>query len=291
MYNWDDMRYFLAVTRSSSLRAAAQSLGVSRSTVLRRISALESRLAVRLFDRKPTGYFTTSAGDELLLTANKMEELSLSAERKLAGRDSRLSGTIRIAIPATLLSGAITRELAAFAEHHPHIRLEFLTSYGMLDLFKGEADIAVRVSNSPPEELVGRRILSIARCCYVASDKAKNGLRSEDSKLIGWSASPKHSDWYTEAGFSSNEITAVIDDPVATVEAVRAGMGMAILPCFMGDTASGLCRVPPGIPLLSRDLWILTHRDLRKTARIRIFADFIAEAFAKNKDIYEGVSS
>ena len=267
---------------------ASVSLGVSRSTVLRRIAALEERLAVRLFERLPSGYFATKTGEELLITAIEIEKLAMSADRRLAGRDSNLEGSIRVALPASLISGPMAIELANFSQQHSHIKLELITSYGMPDLFAREADIAIRVSNNPPDDLVGRRILSVARCCYVATHLLDNIDLLANQKMIGWSVDAMPSRWYHSTGHDKHDEGAVIDDPVAALEAVRAGMGKAILPCFMGDIAPGVSRVPPGKTFLNRDLWVLTHKDLRKTARIRLFTDFIAEALLRHRNIYEG---
>lgn len=288
MQDWDDIRYFLAVTRAPSLRLAALSLGISRSTILRRITALEAGMGVRLFDRRATGYLTTQAGEELMETACEMERLALDAGRRLLGQDSKLSGSIKVALSAALIAGPLVDELSKFVKLHPDIRLELLTSYGMANLFRREADVAIRISNDPPDELVGRRVLTVARSCFAASNCIQNGRLNADQKWIGWSTGSDAAHWYEEAEYPNIEMGAIIDDPFATLEAVRAGMGVAILPCFMGDQVEGVCRIPPGKLLLKQDMWILTHRDLRKTARIRVFTDFITKAILRNKEMYEG---
>jgi len=288
MHDWDDIRYFLAVTKASSLRTAALALGVSRSTVLRRITALEEAVGVRLFDRQPTGYLTTRAGENLLETALQIESLALDAGRRLAGQDDNLSGTIRVAVSAALVAGPLADSLAQFVKNHPDIRLELLTSYGMANLFRREADVAIRISNDPPDALVGRRLLTVARSCYAASRTITAGQLADNQKWIGWSSSSEATHWYDETDYPAIEMGTIIDDPFATLGAVQAGVGVAILPCFMGDLAPGISRIPPGKLLLKQDMWVLTHRDLRKTARIRVFTDFISSAILKHKDLYEG---
>ncbi len=245
-------------------------------------------MGVRLFDRNPTGYLLTQAGEDLLRAATDMETLMLDASRRLAGQDDKVSGIIRVALSAPLVAGPLADDLTLFTQRHPDIRLELLTSYGMANLFRREADVAVRISNDPPDDLVGRRILTVARSCYAASRCIHEGRLEASQKWIGWSTGSDAAHWYDETDYPNMEMGAIIDDPFATLEAVRAGMGAAILPCFMGDAAPGVSRIPPGKLLLKQDMWVLTHKDLRKTARVRIFTDFISKALLQRKDLYEG---
>ena len=290
---WDDRRYFLAVARTSSIRKAAQSLGVSRSTVLRRVTALEAALGIRLFERLPNGYFTTAAGEELQASAERMETEAIETDRRLAGRDNRPAGSLRVSLPAVFLAAPLINVFAAFDRSQPDIRLELLTSYGMADLKRREADVALRISNDPDENLIGRRIARVARSCYVdeaTAEKARTEATPEGLQWIGWSNSSESAQWYRESAFANVPAGPIIDDPNATLEAVRAGMGMAILPCFMGDPAAGVSRMPPGDLLLEQDLWILTHRDLRHTARVAVFTQFMADAFTEFRPLFEGKS-
>jgi len=290
--NWDDRRFFLAVAQQSSIRKAADALGVSRSTVLRRVTNFEESLGVRLFERLPNGYFTTPAGDEMLRSALRIEEEANTVDRRLAGHDDRLSGKIRVTLPGVLSSQLLMPDLAAFSKIHPNIKLEIISTYSIYDLAKREADVAIRMSNDPPADLVGRRILTVAKAGYVC----ENYLPSAGRKLIppklswiAWTDAPSSLQWVKESDFPDIPIGAIIDDPGATLEAVRAGVGMAILPCFMADTELGLYRMPPGTLQQQTDLWILTHEDLRKTARIRKFTSFMADAILRQRDLIEGM--
>lgn len=282
MTNWDDQRFFLEVARTSSLRRAAERLGTSRSTVQRRITALEHDLGVRLFERLPEGYFTTAAGEELQESAARVEAEVKSAERRLAGQDARLSGTIRVAMSGPIATYLLMPDLAAFRARHPEIRLDLLTTYDMPDLNRHEADVALRVSNNPPEALIGRRVLKVARAVYGAEGSA------QPTGWIAWSNEALGAPWIEDANHPDLPVSSVITDPYATVEAVRAGLGLSVLPCFIGDTEAGLARRPPGNIRFATDLWVLTHRDLRNTARIRAFTEFIAAALTKKRPLIEG---
>ena len=291
MTNWDDHRFFLAVAREASVRKAAETLNTSRSTVLRRITALEDELGVRLFERMPNGYFATPAGEELRRAAERMEAEADTAERRLAGRDAELSGTIRVSVPGVLATYLLMRDFAAFNQAHPEIRLQIVSTYEMPDLARREVDVAIRISNDPPDDLVGRRILKMARAAYVSADHLPNPAGPappRELSWIGWSLDPSSLQWVEESGYPNLPVNTIITDPYVTIEAVRAGIGMSILPCFMGDTEPGLHRMPPGRLQRQSDLWVLTHEDLRNTARIRVFTSFVADALLRHRDLMEG---
>jgi len=295
MMNWDDHRFFLAVARQTSVKKAAEVLGVNRSTVLRRITAFENELGVRLFDRLPNGYFTTAAGDEILESAAKMEAEASEVSRRVAGRDTSLSGTIRVSLSGPLATYVLMSDFAAFSEHHPDIKLELMTSYNMPDLDRREADVAIRISNDPPDDLVGRRIVKVARAVYMGDAflTEENNLHQQTDSppnWIGWSLDPSSMQWIEDSDFPELPVGAVVTDPYATVKALEAGMGMSVLPCYMGDSEVGLCRVPGGKLRWSTDLWVLTHKDLRNTSRIRKFTDYISEALVRQRDLLEGNS-
>lgn len=290
MTDWDDYRIFLAVARGNSVRKAAGELGVSHSTVLRRVTAFEEALGVRLFERLPTGYFTTEAGDELYHSARRIEEETTAANRRIAGRDTQLNGTISVTMPGVFATHLLMPDLAAFRQAHPGIELEVIPTYSLADLARREADVAIRVSNDPPEDLFGRRILQIAKAVYVCADHlpdSEHGAVSPSLRWIGRTGTPSLLQWMQVSDFPDIPIGPVISDPHAALEAVKAGMGMAMLPCFMADADPDLYRMPPGT-LVRRDLWVLTHEDMRNTARIRKFITFMAEALLKHRDLLEG---
>lgn len=292
MVNWDDYRIFLAVAREKSIRKASLKLGVSHSTVLRRITLFEEALGVRLFDRMPTGYFTTEAGDELMPSALEIEERTITDLRKIAGRDTELSGNIRVTMPGFLTSHLLMPDLQRFRRAYPGIELEINTAYSHVDLTKREADVALRISNDVPENLFGRRVIEITRAAYANEDYLANYVNPKNNaqaSWIGWSDSTSFTNWIEKSDFPNAPLGLVVHDPQATLDAVKVGMGMAILPCFVGDVEPQLYRVPPGTMELYRSLWVLTHEDLRNTARIRIFISFIADAILQYEDTISGL--
>ncbi len=295
MYNWDNRRIFLEVARYASLRKAAEKLGISRSTVMRRITALEDELGTRLFERLPEGYYTTEAGAAMLRSAERIEAETTEVDRQISGRDAELAGKIRISIPGLLATHLLMPDFAAFSRANPAIKLQIALNYEMVDLAKREADVAVRVSNDPSQYLVGRRVLTMARAAYVNNEflpgDQLDGPETSSGPLLSWIGSsddPSSQQWIKETDFPEIPVGSIIENPHETLTAVRAGLGMAVLPCFMGDATPGVFRMPPGSSILKTDIWVLTHEDMRNTARIRKFTSFIADALLRHRDLVEG---
>lgn len=289
MHDWDDLRIFLAVARAGSVRAAALASASSRSTVLRRIGALERRLSARLFERLPEGYFLTPAGEELLGHAAAMEGQALAAVRRVDGRDAALGGRLRVSLPPPLASHVLMPVLAAFRAAHPAISLEVLPSFESPDLARREAEVDIRIVDEPPESLVGRRVGQVARAVYAGAAHMRRddaGRMQPPPGRIGWVPPTRPQAAPDADGSEAGRL--VITDPYVTVAALRAGAGVSILPCFMGDREPGLVQVPmPGLPRLT-DLWVLTHPDLRRTARVRAFTEEVAVFLRSQRALLEG---
>jgi len=289
--NWDDLRVFLAVARAGSLSGAARALSVNHSTVFRRIGAFEAALGVRLFERQSDGYLLTPAGEELRDGALRIEEEIASLSRKVAGQDLRLSGAVRVTTIDMLAFGLLPRHLAGFRDAYPGIEIELVVGNTMLNLSRREADVALRVGNTPPETLVGRRVGRLAFAVY--GSIGYRARRPElDLVLHNW------------IGFDSEHEALVrrftrflpavqpalrTNSVVAALSVAKSGLGLVPLPCGLADLEPDLVRVAPLPDDFTLDLWLLTHEDLRKTARIRAFLDFLATALAKEAPLLEGL--
>lgn len=288
--NWDDLRVFLAVARSGTLSGAARILGVNHSTVFRRVGAFEDALGVRLFERVPSGYLLTPAGEEMREAALRVEEEVAAIGRKVRGQDLRLSGSLRITTIDMLALWLLPRHLTRFRTDYPGIELEVSVSNAALNLTKREADVALRIGNSPPETLVGRRVGRLVFAVYGAREYR---LRRPDVEL-------EAHDWI---GFDSEHAALArrfaeflpgvqpayrVNSVAAAMGAAMAGMGLAPLPCGIADREEKLERICDLPASFSLDLWLLTHEDLRRTARIRAFLDFVAEALAGEAELLEG---
>ena len=290
MPDWDDLRVFLALARAGSVRGAARDLRVTHPTVSRRLGGLEERLGARLFERLPEGYALTEAGQEVLGLAVQMEEQVQEMGRRVLGRDTRLSGRLRVTMPAVFAERLVMPDLKAFQDEHPGVELEIETSYVMADLSRREADVAVRCTNSPPEDLVGRRLMYCASATYASLEYLADHdpvNAPADCRWIGWEDDPKPP-WVKESAYPDVPVRGIMKDPEVQLEACKAGMGIAKLVCFVADPESGLRRLPPGETGDHKDWWVLTHPDLKSTQRVRSFMEFLARAMGRRRDLVEG---
>lgn len=290
--DWNDLRLVLAVFREGSLSGAARRLAVTHSTVFRRLGAIEKQMGVRLFERFRDGYAPTPAGETAAASAARLEDEVLALERKLSGQDLKPSGTVRITTADTL-SPILVRHLPAMRALHPDIRLEIVISNTMANLTRREAEIALRPTPEPSDILVGRRVADIAHAIYGSrgylSRRSDKELSAHD--WIGLDdalADTVIARWMHE-NLRAAPIACRVDALTALRDAASAGLGLALLPCYVGDLAPGLRRVTPKpLPELRSALWLLTHDDLKRTARIRATLDFLAKAFASERGFFEG---
>jgi DNA-binding transcriptional LysR family regulator len=283
--DWDDLRFVLAVADSGSLNRAASALRVNRTTVLRRINAFERKHGVRLFERLPSGYTLTDAGNEILAAARGFENAIVSIERKLAGQDLRAEGLVRVTTTDTLLTSVLAAPLATFKQKQPGITLDVTTSNAFANLSKRDADVAIRPAIDPPEFLMGRRISAVAFAVYAAStlDASAERWIGPDDTLAGTSVAR----WMRSAMPSVRpDIRA--DSLVSMRELCAAGAGVAALPCYLGDSDARLVRVRPPIAEMTTALWVLTHPDLARTARVRLLMDHVSAALGRQRSLLEG---
>ncbi|WP_413991232.1 LysR family transcriptional regulator [Labrys okinawensis] len=290
--NWDDLRLVLAVVREGTLSGAARQLSVTHSTVFRRLGAIEEQIGVRLFERFRDGYVPTPAGESAAETAARLEDEVLTLERRLSGQDLRPSGVVRITTTDTL-GTILMRHLPAMRELHPEIQVEVAISNVMANLSRREAEIAIRPTPDPPEILVGRRVADISHAIYGSnvylSQRQETELSAHDwIALDDALASTVIGRWIHE-NLRTARIACRVDALPALRDAALAGLGLALLPCYLGDPASGLRRLTPKTLAEPRSaLWLLTHDDLKRTARIRATLDFLAKAFASERALLEG---
>ncbi len=281
---WDDLRYALALDRKKTLSAAAKLLGVNHTTVARRIEALEETLATRLFDKTPTGYVPTQAGEEILVVAANVENELLDLDRKVLGRDSSLRGNLRVTTLDVLAVQHGTM-FSSFCARYPEVTLELVLSNTPQSLTKREADIAIRATNQPPQNLVGKKLGVLEFAVYGAESLVKSRSDPADLESYPWLA------WDEKLGASVTErwmkkhvpkahIAARLDSGVTNLCFLRTGVGIAFAPCIWASTMPGLVQLQEPVDEFSVDIWLLCHPDLRHTARVRAFMDHVMENFA-----------
>lgn len=289
---WDDLWLVLAVGESGSLTGAAARLGVSHPTVFRRVNRIEARLGVRLFERARDGYGLTPAGEEVVALATRMAAEVTELERRLAGRDLRPSGIVRLTTTDTLMLGPLPPLIAELRRREPAITLEISTTNAFLSLSRREADIALRPAAAPPAPLVGRKLSAIATAIYAPRDRGPvdpADLAGQDWVLPDDSLSALPAAlWAAErrldrrAAFRANSLLALR-------AAAAEGLGLTILPCYVGDAEPRLARVGAPLPELASELWLLAHPDLRRVGRIRAVLDGLAALIAPLRPLFAGL--
>ena len=289
--DWDDLKVLLALARGGSVRAAALQLKVSHSTVSRRVDQMEHDLGVRLFERRPTGYVLTAAGEELVAPAERAEEEITAAERRVAGQDAKLSGDVRVTLPPPLATQVLMPHLVRFQAQYPGIEVELVGSFDVLDLSRRDADVAVRFTNAPPDHLVGRRIIEFRYSYYAARDYlAAHDLAADPptARWIGWNEGVASPAWVRASPYPRIPATWGLNDIALQTAAVKAGLGMAFLPCLVGDADPTLARVPGADTKVPRQGWVLTHPDLRRSARVRTVMAFLVDAINAEAPLITG---
>jgi DNA-binding transcriptional LysR family regulator len=289
---WSDLEVILSICRTESLSGAARSLGQTHSTVFRRINAIEEKTGVRFFDRFRHGYLMTDAGRTAMQYAERIESEFHALGRDVLGRDSELRGRVRVTCPEAFSEDHAPGIIARFCAKHPEIQIDLAPGHGAVDLNRREAEIAIRATRSPPETSYGRKI-----CDFRFALFASRGYRDANAKL----AVADHRycliegtiDWLVPLVWRSKEIgerQAVFQCRVSrsVQNATAEGLGIGFLPCYVGDADDRLVRASDTIAHLDLQLWVLTHPDLRNTARVRALMAHLYDELARDADLYGG---
>lgn len=291
--DWNDVRHFLALARLGNVRAAGTSLGVSHSTVARRVDALEERLAARLFDRTRDGYSLTDAGRQMVPGAERIEHEMNALERGVAGQDERLAGEVSITCCDRFVSDFVMPSLLALVDEHPGIELRVTTDSRSFDLSKREADIAIRIlgaDGTPPEHLIGNRLAPMHVANYVATEHAER-LDPQRGVAVRWlSFDPRemHEPMIASSSYPELPPWGCFSSLELLVQATLHGFGLSMLPTYVGDHTPGLQRMPHPDRRHVADLWLLSHPDLRENARFRRTRAVITETIRGQAQLFNG---
>ncbi len=292
MINWDDLYYFVVVSRAGNLSRAARILDVNHSTVFRRIAGLESSLGMRLFDRKSEGYELTEAGKIIMEVASQVDADISALNLRLSGKDHQLSGTLRITTADILIANFLPPHLLTFRQKYPGIEIDMISGNAFFNLSKGEADIALRLCRNPPQELVGEKIAVLGWALYASHDYLTEHGRPDSPEdlanhfiVTGDESMPQITATSWLRSYTSEEAVVLRSNSTMNLfNAIKAGIGMGMLPCHIGDSEPTLEAVfPPGAALTS-DLWILTHSALRKTAAVSAFMEHMINSVANESE-------
>jgi DNA-binding transcriptional LysR family regulator len=285
-WQWDDVRFFLAVARTGSLSGAARALGVGHVTVGRRVALLEKRLGVTLLDRTPDGFSTTSAGRAILRQCTEMESAARNLERIAAGRDSLVTGSVRLTTTEALAHQVIVPAVAALRQAHPDLQVDLVASVRSLDIARREADVAVRFARPTAPDFVCRKLGEVAFSLYASRHylseygipKRGQGLAGYD--LIKFTGAPSAtSPFFMGESLQGARVAARCDNPLIQLRAAASRVGIAELACFLGDASPDVVRIWPDEAPAIRPVWLIVHQDIRRSARIKVVSSAIAEAF------------
>ena len=292
--NWDDLRYFLALARAGFLKGAARELGVEHTTVGRRLGALERALGARLFTRGPSGLVLTDAGNAILQSAKAIAEQVASIELRVGGVDSRIHGVVRLTIPESVDSYFV-QQAQELRSRHPGITVDLISTNEPVDIRDGAADIAVRFCEVTDLDLVTRTLGTGGWSLYASNGYvARKGLPYDINDLAGHEVigyDDSISDiigarWLREHAVGGTFVLRANGTATVT-SAVVAGLGIAPLPCIVGNREPNLVRLSPEI-LGACSITLVVHPDLSPVARIRKTMDFLVEAFERDAALWSG---
>ncbi len=286
--NWDDLKIFLAVARCGTMSGAAKQLNVQHSTVSRRVRALEKQLDINLLSRSKGSYQLTSAGNKIMRAAARIENEVFGVDNALMSNEALLAGPLRITTNNSMASSIFMRLFDSFCKAYPQIDLHIIASAGVVSLAHREADVAIRWTNSPPESLIGKRITTVASTIYGSAQYIKQHQQEKGTlKWIGAECCSFHRDW-TRQSCNHKSFQFNCDDALMIHSAVREGMGVSYLPCFIGDSDPLLERYCPPNQKFDLGLWLLIHPDSRHNSRIVAFRNHIIQNIDEQLHLFEG---
>jgi DNA-binding transcriptional LysR family regulator len=296
--DWDLLRYFLPVARMGSLTRAAEQLKTTPSTVSRRVGELETALGTLLFARTPHGYGLTPEGVSLLSKAQVVEDRMLDLERSRGSDDSGLPGaaTVRVATAENLATAILVPAMGCLRSRHRHIGLELSTGVRAVSMARHEADLSLRLVRPTQNTVTVRKVgvqahAVYASAAYLAARPIGAGVDGlPDADLVGWDeefAALPMATWLRDA-CPGQPLVLATTSLAAQVAAVRAGIGAAVLPCFVGDREPSLRRIVEPDEVPSQDLWLALDPALGRVPRVRAVADWVTETVEANAGLLAG---
>lgn len=289
MINWDDLYYFVVVSRTGNLSRAARELDVNHSTVFRRIAGLESSLGERLFDRKSEGYELTEAGKIIMEVASQVDIDISALNLRLTNQDYQLSGTIRITATDTLIASFLPPHLFSFRQQYPGIEINLISGNKFFNLSNHEADIALRLCRNPAQELVGEKLAVLGWALYASHNYlTEHGTPDSPTDLAnhfivcGDESMPQITATSWLRSYTPDEAIVLRSNSTMNIfSAIKAGIGIGMLPCHLAESEPSLEAVFPEDTALASDLWILTHSALHQKAVVRAFMEHMTNSISE----------
>ena len=296
MVDWNDLRYVLAVRRTGTLSGAAHSLDVDKATVSRRVSALEHALGVRLFDRKPDGYSITPHGERVLVAVADIDDRVAALVAELSESRGDTTGVVYLSVPQFVASQVLLPALPAFRAAHPAIDLVLNASSSVVNVARREAEVGLR--NVKPQQLsvTVKRVGKLAMALYASKQylarrgtpRATKEIAAHD--LIGWPDAFTYAEAFRWANNSGARIAVRVNDAAVLADAVAANLGIAALPCILGDERAGLVKLET-FGTGRDEIYAVAPGELRRSGRVRAVVDLLSRVWRDNADRLSGAAS
>jgi DNA-binding transcriptional LysR family regulator len=298
MFDWDDLRFLLAIAREGSTLAAAKALRVSQPTVQRRLAALEEGIGRRLVERHPTGYRLTGFGTLLLPHAEDVERSVAALRRRIASGGQEPGGTLRVTCPEGMASRLLAPLIESFRARHPELRVDLIMTDRRLDLANGEAEVAVRVHEPGDGSLVARKVAESPWAVYASRSyirrhgrpRGREDLAHHAVVAFGGELADNHAGRWLKETAPLARIAATGNSMLGVLAAVKSGAGLAPLPMLLGGSEDDLEPVLAPVPELGTKVYLVMHPDLRSTPRVRAFCDFVVAEIARFRPLLTGHS-
>jgi DNA-binding transcriptional LysR family regulator len=293
--NWDDLRYLLAIQRRGTLAGAAQELKVTKATASRRLSALEESVGTRLVERRPTGLVLTPAGLDVVETARHVEGAIASVEERVASSaDARPRGLVRLTAPQWVAERLLIPEFPELRLRHAELEVDLIGTNKILNLAQHEADLAIRNVRPTHRSLTARKIGELGGCAYASNAYLDNrGIPASSDAIAGHDVLVYEGlggipgfEWMRDADHGAR-IAFRANDAKALLSAATAGLGLAALPCMLGDLEPALRRVPT-LGFSRCEVFLVTHEQVRRTARVRAVSDYVIGIFRRHRALIAG---
>jgi DNA-binding transcriptional LysR family regulator len=295
-FTWDDLRYVLAIETAGSALGAAKRLGVSHSTVLRRLATLEAALDTKLFQRDDGRFVVSAPAAQLIARARAIADDLDRLPQLIDGPNSELEGVVRVAAPQALICDLLTVALADFRAIHPAIRIAFHADMAFDAFSRGHADVALRISLAVPNELGIRRLCDYRYALYARADLAERyqaGTPLAELPFVILSDASRdlpERKWMLSLA-NGRASTVEASSTVVLRAAVAAGMGVGVLSCYLGDVMPGVVRIEMGPAVPREGIYLITHPTQRKLARSRAVADWLVGFATRHRDLFAGVQA
>ncbi len=293
-YNWDDLRFFLAVARTGRLTAAARQLGAEHTTVSRRVTNLEKAMNAKLFERRPQGYSLTEQGTKLLISAEEIESVAITAQGEITDADYALSGAVRVGSPDGFGTYFLAPCLAKLSLLHSDLELQLVTMPRVFSLSKREADIAIGLERPREGRLHSRKLTNYTLCLFASKEYLSRSPVIHDvgdlnaHRILGYIDDlifTPELDYMPEVSKSIRpQLTST--SVVVQMMATKAGAGICVLPTFIAARDPDLVAILADKIMLVRSFWLIVHSDMRDLARIKTVSDFVAGDIRDKRDIF-----